>query len=696
MEALEDAGQGKHAERGTDMTEKNNIRCQVNCQKGKRIDAEIPMDTGIYEEEGIHIEVTEKNMEGCRLGEILLDMKNESCRENWNLRMEKPIRIYLPVSEYPEKITAMYLYNEWWTRPAFVDSFQEIPDHTQVAFLKYKNRFMCLIPMVGREFKTYMVKGTETEICLEMTAYIGGQRRMEEPLYLTAEAPTLQGAVHKAFKYLAEYKGIRMREDRRIPEMFQYLGWCSWDAFYKDVTEDKIRQKAAELLEKKVPVKWMLIDDGWLSAKEELLCGFMPDKEKFPNGFREMIQDIKSKGDIRWFGVWHAFGGYWGGVLPGSDLDFLERPYLSKTVNGKLVPSPGTGERFYRDWYQELRREGIDFVKVDGQSAVPYYFENTLPVSEAARGMNQALEGGASYMDGAIINCMGMAMENILARPTSAISRNSDDFVPDKENGFAEHLLQNAYNAVYHNELYCCDWDMFWSMHEDCVKHSLLRAVSGGPVYVSDKTGATDPDVLKPLLYENGRILMMDRSAKPTEDCVFSDPTADGVLKLHNVASWGDCQKGGGIAVFNLTDRKQSFTFRPTDIPDLEAADMYWVYDYFERKVFSLGRDDRYEGSAVQGGFGWYIMLPQRKNSSCLGLLDKYVGFTAIESIFEDEHTEIVVVRESGTVGWISEKEPQKVMLNAADVTENVKKEDKLYTISLAASSARMILSIVW
>lgn len=138
MEALEDAGQGKHAERGTDMTEKNNLRCQVNCQKGKRIDAEIPMDTGIYEEEGIHIEVTEKNMEGCRSGEILLDMKNESCRENWNLRMEKPIRIYLPVSEYPEKITAMYLYNEWWTRPAFVDSFQEIPDHTQVAFLNIK------------------------------------------------------------------------------------------------------------------------------------------------------------------------------------------------------------------------------------------------------------------------------------------------------------------------------------------------------------------------------------------------------------------------------------------------------------------------------------------------------------------------------------------------------------------------------
>ena len=81
--------------------------------------------------------------------------------------------------------------------------------------------------------------------------------------------------------------------------MFRYLGWCSWDACYKEVTEEKVRQKADELLDKRVPVKWMLIDDGWLSTKDEMLCDFMPDKEKFPNGFRKMIQDIKRKGKIK-------------------------------------------------------------------------------------------------------------------------------------------------------------------------------------------------------------------------------------------------------------------------------------------------------------------------------------------------------------------------------------------------------------
>ena len=114
-------------------------------------------------------------------------------------------------------------------------------------------------------------------MCMEMTAGLGGQNSVEEPLYLITEAPRLYEAVHKAFAWLADYKGIRIREERRIPEMFRYLGWCSWDAFYKEVSEKGIRQKADEIAEKKIPFRWMLIDDGWMTSQDELLAGFVPD-----------------------------------------------------------------------------------------------------------------------------------------------------------------------------------------------------------------------------------------------------------------------------------------------------------------------------------------------------------------------------------------------------------------------------------
>lgn len=75
------------------MKERKNIRCEIHCQKGKKIEAEFPADQGIYEAEGIHIEVTEEVRNGCQCGGIWVKMKNESCRENQNLRMEKPIRV---------------------------------------------------------------------------------------------------------------------------------------------------------------------------------------------------------------------------------------------------------------------------------------------------------------------------------------------------------------------------------------------------------------------------------------------------------------------------------------------------------------------------------------------------------------------------------------------------------------------------
>lgn len=684
------------SETGCDMDTQRAIRVKINCQKGKTVETELLLNGGYSEKDGIGVEITERDAGACRLAALRLTVESQTLVEGAYLAMETPVRAYVPLRERPEKITAIYMFSPWWTRPAFVGSPREIPDRTQLALFKFRDRITCFVPMVGSGFKTWINGGTEDALCLEMTAYAGGQSRIDEPLYLSADGATAAEAVRKAFACLIEEKGIRPREARRIPQMLRYLGWCSWDAFGTDVTESRLREKADELAQKQVPVRWMLIDDGWFDARDKYLHGFHPDKEKFPLGFKGMIEDIKQKGDIRWFGVWHALGGYWDGIAPESPLVSQEAPYLYHAVNGRIVPSPRTGSGFYDDWYQVLRREGIDFVKVDGQSIAPMYFANSMPVSEAASGLNRALESGAYRMDNAIINCMGMAMENVLARPVSAVSRNSDDFFPHREGSFREHLLQNAYNAIYHNEIYCCDWDMFWTTHPDAVKHSLLRAISGGPVYFSDRIGDTNRDVLKPLTYQDGEILMMDRSAKPTEDCVFRNPLEDGVLKLHNVGPWGTRQKGGGIAVYNLTAKRQTFSFTPADIPDLEKADRYWVYDYFAKKAVELARDGAYSGALEGEGFAWYVILPRTAPAACFGLLDKYAGFTAVESVRESENAQVVVLHHCGPLGWACDRPPRKVIADATDVTSDVRQSGKLYTLPLPERAQRTVLSVLW
>ena len=481
-----------------------------------------------------------------------------------------------------------------------------------------------------------------------------------------------------------------------MPEIFQSLGWCSWDAFCRDITEQKVKEKAREFAQKQIPVKWMLMDDGWMTMdlEKEVLKDYKPDIAKFPNGFQQMVEDIKDQTNVDYFGVWHALCGFWKGVEKDSFLYEKKKAVLYHTANDKFIPNPIIGaEQFYRDWYEYLRNEGIDFVKVDGQSSFWNFAYGSLPVGPATKGMHQALEAGGAYMDGAIINCMGMAMENILSRPTSAISRNSDDFVPNKENGFAEHLLQNAYNAIYHDAIYYCDWDMFWTKHPDAIKHSLLRAVSGGPVYISDKIGDTNADVLRPLIYEDGKLLMMERSAKPTEDCIFKDPKKEGVLKLYNTGRQGQI-RAGGIVVYNLLETSQKYFISPTDIKGIEESNQYVMYEYFTKEYSIVSRDSKIEREIDKNGYAWYILLPYEKFGACLGLIDKYVGFTAVEEIIYGEDFISIIVHEGGTIGWICTNEVKEICVNGKTITEQMKRKEDLLLIHLPKSNHKQAMTI--
>lgn len=685
------------------MLDIENAEVQVNCQKSKQTE----LKEGLWAERDQRKEYVFEETEGISgkiifsdtfYGEeakIKLHLKNESCRENQNLEMEYPVTVRLKIKNPPKRIMGLYLFNDWWTRPAFADDFSDIPERTQIAFLEYENYCICLVPMAGERFKAYLSSGKDNEMVLKMTAHQGGMSSLEETVYVQTKDEDPYKAVKKAFQWLAREKNILTKEERNFPEIFKYLGWCSWDAFYFDITEQKIREKANELEEKQAPIRWMLLDDGWMSEEKECLYDFVPDKEKFPTGFLGMTREIKEKGKIQWFGVWHALGGAWGGILPGSKLEREENQYLCKTVNGKVLPMPKAEQAygFYRDWHKYLRGQGIDFVKVDGQSAVKNYYENSVSVCLGARELHQGLEAGAVYMNGAVINCMGMAMENMLARPSSAVSRNSDDFVPGNENVFAEHLLQNAYNAIYQDELYYCDWDMFWTEHKDCVKHSLLRGISGGPVYISDKINETDVDVLKPLAYRNGRILMMDRAAKPSIDCIFTNPMDTGTLKLTNVGKQGEL---GGIAVYNLTDKRQTYEFRAQEIWDIEKVERYWIYDYFSQKAVLAEKNKKQTGVLEAEGYAWYQILPCKGKGALLGLIDKYAGFLAVEQEIFTEKGMMGVIAEQGPIGFLCLKKPIKVFCNGVDMMGQVRQSGLVYKIPMEEKTGKVQIEIVW
>lgn len=628
-------------------------------------------------------------------GSIQLELKNEAFRENDNLAPAEPVVIGLKLDKQPVRMTAMHLHRDWWTRPEFLSGFEQMPDRTQSLYMEYDGGCSYLLPMAGKACKTMLKAGEADLLTMEMTSYTGGMHRIEEPVFYLSEGADIYEAVHKAFEAVTGECGVPEKRRKEYPDMFEYLGWCSWDAFYTDISEEKVRAKAKELTEKQVPVRWFLLDDGWLSVHGQRLYDLMPEKEKFPRGFRRMIQDIKETSGIDRFGVWHALGGYWGGIEPDSPAAIQEREHLYLTVNGKYLPHPSAekGYGFYRGWYEQLRAEGIDFVKVDGQSAVKNYYENELPVCLAARDTHRALEGAAAaYMGGRLINCMGMGMENILGRQGSAISRNSDDFVPESENGFTEHLLQNAYNAIYHDELYYCDWDMFWTFHPDAAKHAILRAVSGGPVYISDRIGDTEGKAVAPLTYADGRILRMERAAKPSPACIFRNPLKEGLMKLTNVADCGAGVKGGAAAVYNLCGREETDTLGAADIHDLEGGSFY-LYDCMKKCGRVIEREEHVTVTLPAEGFALYLLVPLIQDKAYLGLTEKYISFHGIEEIKENEAGVHIVVKEAGAFTFYQKQPVVEVLVNGVDRTKDVEEKDGLYTVR-GTGMGRMLVTI--
>ncbi len=629
---------------------------------------------------------TEKKV---RSGWLKLEIEQDGCRRSDNLEEELPVILEVETDIRPEAMTAMYLLNDWWTRPAFINDFSEIPELTQAIYGKLRNGYFFLLPMPGKQFKTQVKPGRENTLIFGMSACKGGISKLDEPVYAYAEADSLQEAVHACMAWAAEYHGIRLKEERNMPEMLKYLGWCSWDAFYTEISEEKVRAKGREFAEKNVPVRWMLMDDGWLSVHGDALYDLAPEKEKFPNGFAQMIRDIKRDTQVDWFGVWHALGGYWGGIEPGSDLAAKEQEHLYQNAPGKLIPWPDAakGYGFYRDWYEYLKREGISFSKVDGQSAVHNYFENDLPLMTATRGMHGALEGAAAYFDGAVINCMGMAAENMFSRPQTAVARNSDDFIPKREDGFAEHLLQNAYNTPYQGELYVCDWDMFWTSHEDGLRHSLLRAISGGPVYFSDRIGETAPEVAAPLCYADGRLPQLLRAARPTQDCMFRDPRKDGVLKLTNAGAYANGKIGGVIAVYNLTHQEQTYRIGASDIPELSGKNC-WIYDCRNQTAAACSAEEGREYRLAAGDFTWFLFVEDTEGKTFVGLVDKYISFDAVLWMHEIGGRLMGEICGGKTVGFLSKEPVKRVLCNGEDVTAQVEKKDCLYLLELNGQNA--------
>lgn len=567
---------------------------------------------------------------------------------------------------------ADYRHSEYWCCPAFGTDFSQVPEETQgLIYEKEDGSFGVILPVVSRQYKCVLTGHGADTVLAKLFSWCEGLTACKALAALWAEGDNPYALLEKCasigLKLLGT--GYRTRRERRYPELFEYLGWCSWDAFEIRVDEQSLLAKCQEFQDKGIPVRWAILDDMWAEVRDfygreyktrqemfqlmhsSRLYSFRADPIRFPDGLKACIERINGFG-IR-VGMWHPTTLYWMGADPEGEAYRLLKDWLIQAENGSYLPSPQQDKayRVYCTLHDYLRSCGAEFVKIDNQSMIRRFYKGIAPVGQLARQLHDAMEASAGqHFDNQMINCMGMASEDMWNRSVSPISRCSDDFQPEDRAWYTKHILQCSYNCLIQGQFYYCDWDMWWTDDGQAVKNSILRAISGGPIYVSDTLNRSRAEILKPLILEDGRILRCDRPAMPTKDCLTTDPVRGGrIFKLQNL-----CNGSGILAVFNLDGEERPVTgfVSPADVEGLTGEE-FAVYEHFTGSCQIVKPDERVPLTlADSNAFKLYILVPLRNGCGMIGRTDKFISPATVR-YDKGGHGELV---EAGSYAYVEDR----------------------------------------
>ncbi|GAB4828248.1 Probable galactinol--sucrose galactosyltransferase 6 [Ancistrocladus abbreviatus] len=475
--------------------------------------------------------------------------------------------------------------------------------------------YTVFLPLIEGSFRSCLQGNAqdELELCLESGDVDIKASFFTHSLFVMAGTDPFSTITNAIRAVKLHLKTFRQRHEKKLPGIVDYFGWCTWDAFYREVTQEGVEAGLASLSAGGTPSRFVIIDDGWQSVggdpqdqvhddhdrnKDQGQQPQVPllrligikENQKFQKkddpsvGIRNIANIAKEKYGLKYVYVWHAITGYWGGVQPGvkemADYGSLMKyPMVSKgvvenepvwkhdaiAVQGLGLMNPKSVYKFYNDLHSYLAASGIDGVKVDEQCILETLGAGLGGRVELTRLYHQALDASVArnFPDNGCIACMSHNTDALYCSKQTAIVRASDDFFPHDPVSHTIHIASVAYNSMFLGEFMQPDWDMFHSLHPAGEYHGSARAISGGPIYVSDVPGKHNFDLLKKLVLPDGSVLRARLPGRPTKDCLFNDPARDGfsLLKIWNMNKYTgvlgvyNCQG----AVWNTTERKNTF-----------------------------------------------------------------------------------------------------------------------------------------
>ncbi|HTY59531.1 MAG TPA: Sip1-related alpha-galactosidase, partial [Bacteroidota bacterium] len=224
------------------------------------------------------------------------------------------------------------------------------------------------------------------------------------------------------------------------------------------------------------------------------------------------------------------------------------------------------------------------------------------------------------------------------------------------------HVLQAAYNALYFSQMVYPDFDHFQSHNPNALFHAIARAINDGPIYVTDDIGEGNFDVLRPLIYSDGRIIRSDEPLLPALDCLFQ------VQDPQPFKCFSRSGSAGLLGIWNCADADSvSGVFRPSDVHGIQG-ERFAVYERIGGVLTYAGRDQALPVSLGRLGCRLYYIVPLTGGMAPLGLIEKYNAPATL--LRSDVHDGVIgaLVYEGGKFAAVGPRAPARVTADGIDV----------------------------
>ncbi|KPI42247.1 putative galactinol--sucrose galactosyltransferase 6 [Cyphellophora attinorum] len=475
---------------------------------------------------------------------------------------------------------------------------------------------------------------------------------------------------------------------------FDNMGYCTWNGLGQDLTRARLLDGLKTLAAQGVKFNTLLIDDNWQSLGKTGLdfsepgfrgwSRFEANEEGFPGGLGSVITEIKKRYPwIQYVGVWHALLGYWGGL--SHDTEFTSN-YKTRMVRAKLrlntpgdvlIIDPDDIHRFYDDFYSFLRSSGVDFVKTDVQHMLGQLVDPK-DRSEVPTAFQSAWTSAyLKHFEGRAISCMSeipqiLGHSFLQDKTPKILLRNSDDFFPEIPGSHPFHLFVNAHNALLTQHLNCIpDWDMFQTSHAYSSYHGAARAISGGPVLITDEPGSHDVALIDEMaaLSPAGRRIAIRPGVATTVD-MWDSFAAGQMLRIGASTASG----AGILGLFNIADGVREALIPVHDLfAGAEAPGAILVRSYKTGQIFAPQTPLEKLVKVKCATRGWDVLTgyPLTKvgsrNVAILGLTNKISGAAAVTQLEVTDNVISLSVKALGRLSWYLEGDqsaPGKIIVD--------------------------------